>query len=539
MVPRADVPRSTFNTQHTVKTTFGSGYLVPFHVDEVLPGDTHQGNVSIFARLANLVYPIMDVVYLETFFFFVPARLVWANFTKMMGERVNPSDSISFTIPQSQTSGGDQSSSVKMLLDYFGIPHSAQLTGGSISINMLPLRAYNLIWNEWFRDENLQNSLTVATSDAGEGFGNYSLLRRNKRKDYFTGALPWPLKGGVDVTLPLSGTAQVKGISSSSSQVNAGVPGASQIDTYPGAGIGTGSPSPWPGSYATTSANLLFKTRTSSNGSPIDVYADLSTATGATINALRLAFQTQRLLERDARSGTRYTELVTAHFGVRPLDMRLQRPEYIGGGRTDIQTQAIPYTSVDRNQTTQAQYNPVGSLGAAATAAGMHHFSYSATEHGYIIGLINLTADLTYQQGIARLWTRQTRYDFYWPVFANLGEQIIRNDELYAVGGASGQDQAAFGYQERWAEYRQMPSRISGLFRSQATGTLDSWHVSQKFTALPVLNTSFIQDAPPLSRVLAAGTQADNMQVILDSMWHLKRTRPMPVNSIPGNIDRF
>lgn len=528
MVPRTDVPRSTFRTQHTLKTTFGSGTLVPIHLDEVLPGDTHSGRVTLFARLATLLFPLMDTVYIETFFFFVPARLVWTNFVKMMGERKNPADSISYVIPTIPIDQGV--ATVCSIWDYFGIPPAGQIGASVFNINVLPLRAYNLIWNEWFRDENLQNSLNVALGDSGDNQTDYALRRRNKRKDYFTGALPWPLKGGVDVTIPLQGQAPITGIAFN----NASTPTAGNPAGYQQTG---GSNSNFPAYYlSTAAATIAFSAQTGAGADPL-IYADLSTATGATINALRLAFQTQRLLERDARSGTRYTELVTAHFGVRPQDMRLQRPEYIGGGRTDLQTQAIPFTAQDRNASNNAINNPVGALGAAATATGQHHFNYNATEHGYIIGLANLTAEVTYQQGLHRLWTRSTRYDFYWPVFANLGEQIVRNDEIYVQGTAA--DTQAFGYQERWAEYRQMPSRITGLFRSTSAGTIDPWHVAQKFTALPVLNTSFIQDQPPISRALAAGSLADNMQVILDSLWNISRTRPMPVYSVPGNIDRF
>lgn len=538
MVPRKDVPRSTFKTKHTHKTTFGSGTLIPVLIDEVMPGDTHQITGTLFGRLANLLFPMMDNVYLESFGFFVPMRLVWTNSVKMFGERKNPSDSISYGVPQlTFTPANLAAGQTCTLPDYMGMP-IGQITG-NLLVNALPFRAYNLIWNEWFRDENLQNQVTVNTSDSGDTPADFTLLRRNKRKDYFTGSLPWPLKGGVDVSLPLTGPAYIRGIAvQNAASATAG--GSATAAEYGGGvpSLQTGAAA-WPGRLATSSAgNIEIRTTSSGTNTQPYVWADMSTTTGATINALRLAFQTQRLLELDARSGTRYTELVTAHFGVRPQDMRLQRPEYIGGGRTNVETQAIPYTSVDRNQTTQALINPVGALSAAATATGRHHFTYNATEHGYIIILLNLTADLTYQQGVHRMWTRQTRYDFPWPVFANLGEQVVRNDEIYAIG-VGGTDTSAFGYQERYAEYRVSLSRISGLFRSQATGTIDPWHLSQKFTALPVLNTSFIQDQPPLSRALAAGAAADNMQMILDSLWDMKRTRPLPVYGVPGNIDRF
>lgn len=528
MVPRSDVPRSTFVTTHSYKTTFDGGYLVPFFVDETLPGDVHQGNVTLFARLSTPLFPVMDNMTLETFFFYVPARLVWSNFKKMMGERTNPSDSISYVIPTfSSPAGGFL---VGSIYDYLGLPTVGQVNvGSSISINALPLRAYNMIYNEWFRDQNLQNSLTVNTGDSGDVWTDYALKKRNKRPDYFTSALPWPLKGGVDVTLPLGTTAPVIGIAHT--QAGTGATAGNPVNALGSAG---GFVSGWPAYWDSASVGTVFRAAASGAGTTPQIFADLSAATGATINALRLAVQTQRLLERDARSGTRYTELLRAHFGVTPEDTRLQRPEYIGGGRTSIQTQAIPQTSATG---LTGGTSSLGSLGAAATAADQHSFSYNATEHGYIIGLIHATADLTYQQGLHRMWTRSTRYDFYWPAFAHLGEQAIRNDEIYATGTAT--DTGVFGYQERWAEYRHRPSRITGLFRSTSTGTIDPWHLSQRFTALPTLNTTFIEDAPPLSRVLAAGTQANGMQILLDSVFRIKSTRPMPMFSVPGMMDRF
>ncbi len=525
MVPRADIPRSTFATTHSHKTTFQAGYLVPIHVDEVLPGDVHQGKLTIFARVATLLFPVMDAMTLETFFFFVPSRLVWTNFKKMMGERTSPADSISFTGP---TTVGSASPAVCSLQDYFGIP-PAGASVSNVSYNVLPFRAYNQIWNEWFRDQNLQTPVPNNLGDGPDAVADYVLLRRNKKHDYFTSALPWPLKGGVDVTLPLSGLAPVTGLGIGTGIApTAGTPAAVQ-DSKSNPVTG------W-AAYYTSASTLYIKGVAPSTGTAPQVFADLSTATGATINALRLAFQTQRLLERDARSGTRYTELLRAHFGVTPEDQRLQRPEYIGGGRANINTQAIPQTSATG---LTGGSSPLGALGAAATATDQHSFSYNATEHGYIIGLAHATGEITYQQGLHRMWTRSTRYDFYWPAFAHLGEQGIRNDEIYFTGSNNPQDVAVFGYQERWAEYRHRLSRISGLFRSTSAGTIDPWHLAQKFTALPTLNTTFIADTPPLSRVLAAGAAADNMQILFDSLFKIRTTRAMPMFSVPGNVDRF
>jgi hypothetical protein len=527
MVPRSDVPRSTYKTRHSLKSTFQSGYLIPILVKEVLPGDSHVGQITIFARLATLLFPIMDNVELETFFFFVPNRLVWDNWVRMMGERSNPADSISYTVPQIiSPSGGFAVASV---WDYMGIPPSGQiLAGRTISINALPNRAYNLIYNEWFRDENLINSAPVAKDAGPDPLTNYSLFTRAKKKDYFTSALPWPLKGGVEVTMPLSGTAPVKGIGWNNATAH--------TLTSPTI-IETGGTTSVYAAYSETSTVPIYMKAASNSagaaGQP-QVFADLSTATGATINALRMAVQTQRFLEKDARGGTRYTELLQSHFGVTPEDYRLQRPEYIGGGKTNITTNAIPQTSATgATGTTSA----LGALSAQATVSGQHHFSTHAMEHGYIIGIANVRADITYQQGLHRMWTRSTRYDFYWPVFAHLGEQGIRNDEIFVQGLAA--DTAIFGYQERWGEYRYEPSRITGLFRSTSAGSIDPWHLAQNFVSLPALNSTFIEESVPLARALAAGVAANNMQVLFDSVYEIKSTRPMPTYSVPGMMDHF
>lgn len=524
MTPRAEIPRSTFITTHSIKTTFDPDLLIPFFVDEVLPADVHQGSVTFVCRLAMpLLFPLMDSIYIDTFFFWVPARLVWDSHKKFHGERRNPADSISYTIPQVVlTSAIGQGS----LFDYMGIP---PITSGNLSVNALPARAYQLIYQEWFRDQNLTNAPTIATNDGPDNVANYFLFYRAKRPDYFTSALPWPLKGGVDVTLPMGGTAPITGIAhlQATGAATAGNP-TNALQTQGGFASG------WPGYWdPNAAAGMVFRASTSGLGATPQIYADLSQATGATINALRLAIQTQRLLERDARAGTRYTEMLLAHFGVQPEDARLQRPEYIGGGTTMMNTQAIPQTSASG---LTGGSTTLGALGAQAQASDNHNYRLTATEHGYIIGIVNARGTVSYQQGLHRMWTRQTRYDFYLPVFAHLGEQAIRNDEIWALNG---NDAGVWGYQERWAEYRDRRNIITATFRGNATGTLHAWHLAEKFTALPALNDTFIKSSTPIARTLATASSTSGFTFLFDSVFRIKTTRAMPMFSIPGEMDRF
>lgn len=520
MTPRPDIPRSSFNIETTHKSTFDAGYLVPFYIDEILPGDTFNVSCNLLARLATPLYPTMDNLHMETFFFFVPNRLVWDNWQKLMGEQRNPGDSISYVVPQAVSPAGGYA--VNSLQDYFGLPTVGQVGGGNtVSHNALPLRAYNLIWNEWFRDENLQNSVVVDVDDGPDSPGDYSLLRRGKRHDYFSSALPWPQKGTA-VTLPLGTSADIKyrDITGAASQdQNKWVVG------YYNTGNNLGS-----GNTANTLTNANIAGAVNYN-----MYADLSTATAATINQLRQSFQIQKLLERDARGGTRYTEIIRAHFGVVSPDARLQRPEYLGGGHSPVNVQPVVQQS---GTGITGGTTPLGQLGGIGTFfAQGHGFRQSFTEHGYVIGLINIRADLTYQQGLRKLWSRSTRYDFYFPAFAMLGEQAILNKEIYCDGSAN--DGNVFGYQERWGEYRYHPSRISGLMRSTAVGTLDGWHYAQKFASLPTLNSTFITDTPPLDRTLAVGSAANGKQFIFDSFIRIRAARPLPMYSVPGLIDHF
>lgn len=518
-IPRAEIQRSSFNRSHGYKTTFDSGYLVPFYVDEVLPGDTFNLKCTLFARLATPIVPFMDNMFMETFFFFVPNRLLWDNWQKFNGEQENPGDSTDFLIPTIKNTG---SFTVGGIADYFGIPTGVN----NLEVNALPFRAYNLIYNEWFRDENLQDSLPVEKGDGPDDVANYNLVRRGKRHDYFTSSLPWPQKGpGVEI--PLGTSAPIHGLS---------------VSSVPNLVTSTGSVSAYHNSYfpqesqygLVTNANNAGKTAISNNvtatsGNVSDIYADLTTATAYTINSLRQAFQVQRLYERDARGGTRYTEILRAHFGVVSPDARLQRPEYLGGSSSPININPVQQTSATDST------SPQGNLAAfGLTSSKIHGFTKSFVEHGYIIGLVNVRADLTYQQGLQRLWSRQTRFDFYWPALAHLGEQAVLNKEIYAQGTAADND--VFGYQERYAEYRYYPSLITGKFRSTYSQPLDMWHLSQKFDSLPTLSAQFIEDNPPVSRVIAV---QDEPQFLLDTYFSLNCVRPMPVYSVPGLVDHF
>jgi hypothetical protein len=527
MVPKADIPRSKFSMQKTLKTTFDSGYLVPIMCEEVLPGDTFNCRVTMFGRLATPLFPVMDNLHLDSFFFFVPNRLVWNNWVKFMGEQDNPSDSISYSIPQQISPTGGYA--VGSLQDYLGLPTVGQVgAGNTVSHSALPVRACNLIWNQWFRDQNLQSSVLIDKSDTPDysAASNYVLQRRGKRHDYFTSALPWPQKGGNAVTLPLGTSAPVL-TNSSAIQVSTADSPTTNRNIFRANGPSGGVQVT--GSDPTSNQNLFFGTNTG-------LYADLSSATAATINQLRQSFQIQKLLERDARGGTRYTEIITAHFGVRSPDARLQRPEYLGGGSTLINISPIAQTGGTGASGTST---PQGNLAAFGTyMANGHGFTQSFVEHGHVIGFVSVRADLTYQQGLRKLWSRSTRYDYYFPAFATLGEQAILNKEIYVTGNST-QDNSVFGYQERWAEYRYNPSQITGLFKSTSSGTIDPWHYAQKFTSLPTLNSTFIQDTPPLSRNLAVGTSANGQQLLLDAFFDITAARPMPMYSVPGLIDHF
>lgn len=499
----ADIQRSSFDRSHGLKTTFDAGYLIPILADEVLPGDTFNLDMAGFGRLATPLHPFMDNVFLDTFFFAVPIRLLWSNWEKFNGEQTNPGDSTDYLVPQVTTPVGGFAS--ESIYDYFGLPPLIQYS----DINALHLRAYNLIYNEWFRDENLQNSVTVNTGDGPDTDTDYSLLRRGKRHDYFTSCLPWPQKGDA-VALPLGTSADV--------QVDVGSGNILTVyDTVASV-------------YRQMGAGGTYVTNAGVTGSSVNkLYADLTNATASTINDLREAFQIQKLYERDARGGTRYTEIISSHFGVNSPDARMQRPEYLGGGSSPLMINPVEQTSSTDVTSPQGNLAGVGTLGFRG-----HGFSKSFTEHCVIVGLCNVRADLNYQQGINKMWTRQTRWDYFWPALQNIGEQAVLSREIYADGTAN--DDNVFGYQERYAEYRYKPSQVTAQFRSSYPTPLDSWHLAQDFASRPVLGATFIEDNPPIDRVIAVPSEP---HFLLDCYFSYKCARPMPTYAVPGMIDHF
>jgi hypothetical protein len=517
--PRVEISRSTFNRNHGWKGCVDAGILYPVFFDETVPGDTFVCNLSSIMRMNTLLYPIMDNIYVDFHFFAIPNRLVWENWEKFMGAQENPGDSTNYLCPVVTTpSGGHAEGS---MADMFGLPTNQD----DVDPNAFLFRCYNLVWNNWYRSEYLQDSVTVNTDDGPDPESDYTLLRRNKRFDYFTQALPWPCKDNQEVTLPLGDEAMVYGKDSNAMLYNTSL--ATQV---------------WPSNRMTqSSSNRTVLTSDGSTseqgwniatkGSVTDtmVYADLSGATASTINQIREAFQLQRMLERDARAGNRYCEVIMSHFNVLdPQHAILQRPEYLGGGTSQINITPIA-------QTSESGTTKQGNLAAVGTQeSGNISFQKSFTEHCHVLGLMSIRADLNYQQGKNRMWSRQTRDDFYWPSYAHLGEQEVTNGELYWQGTSA--DAETFGFVPRYDEMRYKPSVITGALRSTAATPLDQRHLAQEFTSLPTLGPDFIEEDPPIDRCIAVTSEP---QFTADLYFSLQCTRPMPMFGQPGMIDHL
>lgn len=565
--PAMYMKRTKFDRSHVYKTTFNSGKLIPVFIDEVLPGDTARMSVNYFARLATPIKPIMDNIYLDWFFFFVPNRLVWEHWQNFCFEQEDPDDSTDYVIPTVSATGNSKNAYIGSLWDYFGLPVN---TSGNLSgISALPFRGVYLIWNEWFRDENLQKSVKIQKGDTNEVLNSsraadqpswvfssgtsivpgLACPPRGKRHDYFTSALPWTQKG-PGVSIGLAGTASIVDPSpgtgfllhSTDSELAAvsatraegksgGYRIASGTNSISFNRYGSNSDFSGVGGFAgNTEGNITMSAQAASTYLGNDSYVDLDTSSIFTINSLRTAFQMQKFYERLARGGSRYTEVLRSFFGVVSPDARLQRPEFLGSFTKMVNVNPIAQTSA--TDTT----SPQGNLSAyGVTAAKFHGFNKSFVEHGYVFGFVCARADLTYQQGINKMWLRSTVYDFYWTTFAHLGEQAIELREIYAQGSEA--DTTVFGYQERYAEYRYKPSQITGKFRSSVVdGSLDMWHLSQFFQNAPTLNEEFIVENPPIKRIIAVPSEPE---FLLDVGFRYTTVRPMPMFGTPGLVDHF
>lgn len=566
--PAMYMKRTKFDRSHVYKTTFDSGKLIPVFVDEVLPGDTTRMSVNYFARLATPIKPIMDNIYLDWFFFFVPNRLVWEHWQNFCFEQEDPDDSTDYVIPTVTATGNSENAYIGSLWDYFGLPVN---TSGNLSgISALPFRGVYLIWNEWFRDENLQKSVKIQKGDTNEVLNSTRASEqpawvfttgtsivpglacppRGKRHDYFTSALPWTQKG-PGVSVGLAGTASIVDPTPDSGYLlHSNFTDLAAVSAYGGDASSSGGRRITKGSnsisfnrYSSSSdysvvggfagnTNTMV-TVTAQPGSTYlgnDSYVDLDTSSIFTINSLRTAFQMQKFYERLARGGSRYTEVLRSFFGVVSPDARLQRPEFLGSFTKMVNVNPIAQTSATDNTSPQGNLSAYG-----VTAAKFHGFTKSFVEHGYVFGFVCARADLTYQQGINKMWLRSTVYDFYWPTFAHLGEQAIELREIYAQGSEA--DTTVFGYQERYAEYRYKPSQITGKFRSSVVnGSLDKWHLSQFFNNTPTLNEEFIIENPPIERIIAVPSEPE---FLLDIGFRYTTVRPMPMFGTPGLVDHF
>lgn len=531
-----DIARSTFRRDHSVKLSFNVGDVIPFYVDEVLPGDTFQLKTSMVARLQTLLTPMMDNLYLDTYFYFVPNRIVWQHWRELMGENTQSAwiPQTEYSVPQ--VTAPDGGWSIGSIADYMGIPTGV----ANLSVNALPFRAYALIMNEWFRDENLSDPLNIPVDDAtlaGSNGTNYITdvvkggmpFKAAKFHDYFTSALPAPQKG-PDVTIPVSSGTNYP-VVPLADKVDVGLIGTQRYNAQFVGGVGKDTMLAF---NADGTQSDYF-----SGGSGSGVYPVINnlwaindgSVSAATINQLRMAFQVQKLYEKDARGGTRYIEILKSHFGVTSPDARLQRPEYLGGNRIPVNI-----NQVVQNSATQADGTPLGDTAAFSVTTDVHgDFIKSFVEHGFVIGIMVARYDHTYQQGLERFWSRRDRLDYYFPVFANIGEQPILNKEIYVQG--TSQDDEVFGYQEAWADYRYKPSRVAGEMRSKAPTSLDVWHLADEYTQLPKLSDAWIrEDKTNVDRVLAVTSSVSN-QMFADLYIQCKATRPMPMYSVPGLID--
>ena len=528
--PQVGVSRSRFQRNSDNKTTFNTGDLIPIYLDEVLPGDTHEIDMACVMRMATPIFPVMDNAFCDFYFFFVPNRLLWQHWKEFMGENKETAwtPKTEYSIPQ--VTAPAEGWAEGTLADYLGLPTKVK----GISVSALPGRAYGLIYNEWFRNQNITQPTLVEVTDAtttGKNDGSKTNdsaitlakpLKAAKVFDYYTGALPEPQKG-EPITLPLSGNAAIFMYKDDTLKTKGTLNDKEALFLQGGSGA--------QGQLYNNNKALAVMGATASGGTTADgayLGADLTTINAATINQLRQAFQIQKLLEKDARGGTRYREVLREHFGVISPDSRMQIPEYLGGYRLPINVSQVIQTSSTDNT------SPLGNTAAlSVTTMNKPMFTKSFTEHGFIMGLAVVRTDQTYQQGIERMWSRTGRYDYYWPVLANIGEQAILNKEIYAQGSAK--DNEAFGYQEAWADYRYKPNKVTGLFRSNAQQSLDAWHYAQDYNALPTLSTAWMeQGETEMKRTLAVQSQPD---FIADFYFMNKTTRCMPVYSIPGLID--
>jgi hypothetical protein len=529
----ANISRSKFDCPNSLITGLNSGLLIPIWYAEAYPSDTLTITTSAFARLLTQIAPFMDNVYMDVHFWCVPNRLVWEHWVNMHGERKAPGDSIDFLTPQLTTNSVTSEVTIGSIFDYFDIPPNVP----NLSFNSLIFRAYNLVYNEWYRDENLQEPVTVETGDT-DLISNYTLLKRGKRKDYFTSCLPAPQKGdAVDLplgtTAPVFGNGKTLGLTNGTNQV-----GLRSCDGNYGALVGvTAAYNVSPSGTRTGDTEPRGTYGVVPKGYESGMYADLTEATSATINSLRQAFAIQQLLEKDSRGGTRYTEMNLAHFGAKSADARLQRPEFLGGGTFKLNLSVVPQTSA-----TGTTGTPQGNLSSFGVINGFtKKIVKSFTEHCLLFAVASVRADLTYQQGLSRFYSRRSRYDYYYPELCNLGEQAVLNKEIFAQGASvinpetsQPYDNEIFGYQERWSELRTKMNRISGTMRSQAPSPLDQWHLAQEFENLPVLSPEFIEENPPIDRVIAVEGGEDTPQFICNFFFDETWVRPMSVNSIPS-----